>query len=113
MKRYASLFVMAVVMAFCLTLVVGAANAADKIISTTIDQSVTAIDKNGAEYVRLIINEDRTLQGVKYQMGVPVMAFGSLVEKAKAFQPGDTLKAIVSSKEYKGNTSYSVIAFLD
>jgi len=87
--------------------------AADKIISAQISQATTAIDKNGNEYVRFIVPEERSLQGVKYTQGVPVMIFGESVAKAKTFKVGDSFRAIVSTKEYKGNLSYRLIAFID
>lgn len=89
-----------------------AAMAADKIINNKIASATVAIDKNGNQYVRLIINESRKIQGVSYEVGVPVMAFGQLAQKAKTLKAGDTLKAVVASREYRGNTSYTIRAFL-
>jgi len=86
--------------------------AVDKILNDKIDSATVAIDKNGNQYVRLIVNETRKLQGVEYTVGVPVMCFGSLAQKAKALKAGDKVKAVVASREYKGNTSYTVRAFL-
>ncbi len=86
--------------------------AADKIINDQIASSTTAIDKNGNQYVRIIVNEARKLQGVEYTVGVPVMAFGAQAEQAKTLKAGDTLKAVVASREYKGNISYTIRAFL-
>jgi hypothetical protein len=86
--------------------------AVDKVLNTQIDSATIAIDKNGNQYVRLIINEDRKLQGVEYTVGVPVMAFGNLATQAKALKAGQMLKAVVASREYRGNTSYTIRAFL-
>ena len=86
--------------------------AVDKIINSKIDSATTAIDKNGNQYVRLIINEARKVQGVTYDVGVPVMVFGKLAKKAKTLKAGDMLKAVVASREYRGNTSYTLRAFL-
>mgnify|MGYP003572146819 FL=1 len=89
------------------------AQAADKILSTTVDSATTALDKNGNEYVRMIVSEPRTLSGVKYTTSVAVMAFGDQVAPAKAIAAGDNIKAIVSSREYQGRTSYTVISFIE
>ena len=105
MKRF--LAVLALVLMFA-----APALAVDKILNDKIDSATVAIDKNGNQYVRFIVNETRKLQGVEYQVGVPVMAFGSMVAKAKTLKAGDKIKAVVASREYKGNTSYTLRAFL-
>ena len=86
--------------------------AVDKIIDTKIESATTAIDKNGNSYVRLLVNEDRKLQGISYSVSVPVMIFGNSVKKAKNLKAGDQLKCIVASREYRGNTSYTLRSFL-
>ena len=86
--------------------------AADKILNDKIQSATTAIDKNGNQYVRLIVAEKRKLQGTEYTVGVPVMAFGNMVTKAKALKAGDKIKAVVASRTYQGNVSYTVRAFL-
>ena len=82
-----------------------------EILNAKITSMVERIDKNGNDYVRFIVNEDKTLNGTKYTVGVPVMAFGDLVKKAQNFKKGDTLKCIVQVREYKGNQSYTILAF--
>jgi hypothetical protein len=84
---------------------------------TMIDKSITAKiefkkDKNGATYARTFIKENKTLNGVEYQADVPVMFFGSSVAAAKKLIIGSKLKAIVSESDFKGRTSYTVIAVL-
>ena len=66
-------------------------------------------DRNGKQYVRVIVNEKRTLQGISYEVGVPVMAFGSHVEQAKGLSKGDILKAICDRHEVKGKASYTIL----
>jgi hypothetical protein len=41
------------------------------------------------------------------------MAFGNMTEPAKAYKAGDQLNVIVKSREYQGNTSYTVLKFLE
>lgn len=102
----------AVLALVCFLMVPTMAMAVDKILNDKIASATTAIDKNGNQYVRIIINEQRKLQGVDYTVGVPVMAFGALAKKAKTLKAGDTLKAVVASREYRGSTSYTIRAFL-
>jgi hypothetical protein len=87
--------------------------ATDKVLKCKIDTVSTAIDRNGDQYVRLVVKEDRKLEGVSYSVGVPVMCFGQNVSKAKGLKAGDTLNAIVASREYRGATSYTIRAFLN
>jgi hypothetical protein len=89
----------------------GMAIASDKMLDAKIVSASTSTDKNGAEYVRILISEDRSLQGVKYTQTVAVMAFGEMVAKAKGLKSGDTLKAVCSEREYRGRISYTVLAF--
>ena len=86
--------------------------AAESVIDLKITDKVIAPDKNGNEYVRLIVGETRNIQGVDYEIGVAAMAFGSHVEKAKTLNVGDNLKAIVNSRTYNGRQSYTILKIL-
>jgi len=87
-------------------------NAADQLLDTKIDSASVQIDKNGNEYVRFIITETRTLNGISYDRSLPVMAFGATVSDAKAYKAGDQLKAIVSYRKLTdGRESYNVLGF--
>ena len=85
--------------------------ASDKILNAKVVTASTSTDKNGAEYVRILISENRQIQGVKYTQTVAVMAFGEMVAKAKGLKSGDMLNAVCSEREYRGRTSYTVLAF--
>jgi len=80
--------------------------AEDVILNTTIDSVTAAIDKNGDEYVRVIIVEDRVLQGVSYTATVPLMFFGEMAAQAKDLKKGQAIRVLANKKEYKGNHSY-------
>ena len=107
MKKFLAVFAL-----ICFLAVPAVAMAADKILNTKITSATTAIDRNGAQYVRLLVSEQRNLKGVKYQVEVPVMVFGAMVAKAKGLKAGDKIKAVVASREYQGRTSYTVRALL-
>ena len=92
--------------------VAGQALAVDKMINTKIDSVVTATDRNGATYMRLLVNEDRNIQGQAYKVTVPVLIFGNDVKKASTLKAGDTLKAIIAENEYQGRTSYTLRTFV-
>ena len=107
MKKFLSILAVVAMVAFA-----GQALAVDKMIDTKIDSVVTALDKNGQSYVRLIVNENRTIQGTKYQVTIPVMVFGNDVAKAGKLKAGDNLKGIVAENEYQGRTSYTLRTFI-
>ena len=93
--------------------IAGMANAEDKMLTTKIDSATVALDKNGQEYVRLIVTEPRSLNGIDYMKSLPVMAFGATVADAKAYQAGDQLKAIANYRKLPdGRESYTVISFI-
>ena len=90
--------------------------AADKIIDTKIKTMTIQNDKNGNEYCRFIITEEKELSGVKYSADTIVMAFGAdLVAqvKSKQLSDGAQLKAIVAQNEYRGRINYNLIAFVN
>lgn len=92
--------------------VVPMAMAAEAMISLEVTDKVVALDKNGNEYVRLIVGETKKIQGVEYSVGTAAMAFGQTVEAAKVLEIGDTLKAIVNSRVYNGRSSYTILKIL-
>jgi len=86
--------------------------AAEKVINLPITGKVIAPDRNGNTYVRLIVGETKVLNGVEYEVGTAAMAFGPVVEGAKALEVGQTLKAIVQERTYQGRDSYTILKLL-
>ena len=86
--------------------------AAEEVINLPITGKVVAPDRNGNTYVRLIVAEKKSLQGVEYDVGTAAMAFGDTVEAAKILNVGDTLKAIVQKRVFNGRESYTVLKIL-
>jgi len=83
--------------------------AQDVVIEKPIKSITIKKDKNGNEYVRFIVDDKNTLNGISYSKETSVMAFGDNVVKAKTFKKGQTLKAVVDKGSYKGRTSYTII----
>jgi len=97
-----------VAMLFCATVVI----AADVLIDTKVVSNSLALDKNGNEYNRIIVNETRQMNGVDYIVGVAVMSFQGTVETTKGIKAGDQIKAICMAREYKGNVSYTILKLI-
>jgi len=112
MKRSLSFALIVLIAAISLAVFVQTSIAADLMLNTEIKQMTVRNDKNGNEYVRFIIEEDKELNGVAYKTETVVMCFGGTVEQAKAYAEGDKLKAIASSNEYRGRTNYNIVAFV-
>lgn len=75
---------------------------------------VTAYTKNDKEYVRIILAEERALDGVKYTVGVPMMVFETdMIEVAKGIEPGATKSFVADKGSYQGRTSYTLRAFVE
>ncbi len=85
--------------------------AADIMLNKEIKSIAFKKDKNGQEYARIFIVEERTLNGVAYKKDVPVMAFGDAAAaiKAKGLKKGQPLKAIAAENEYKGSKGYVIL----
>ena len=85
--------------------------AAESLIQGTIDSATVSMSKQQKEYVRLIVNQAKESNGIKYNTQAVVMVFDdNLVKTAKLYKKGDNLKAVCSSKEYNGRTSYQMLA---
>jgi len=106
MKRFA--FGVAILAVLTLIALVPFATAAPQIITGKATNVGTFLDTNGQTYVRIIIQETRSLDGIEYSLEVPAMAFGNAAETAKSVKAGDTVKMIASPREFEGRSSYTV-----
>jgi hypothetical protein len=112
MTKFNRLFIVVI----CATLVLlwsPAAFAVEKVLETKAESITEAIDKNGNAYIRIIVEENKTLQGNTYSIGIPVMCFRETVDKARLLNPGDSFKAIVQPREFQGRSSYTLLKWLD
>ena len=107
-KSSRSIAMLALILFVALTISVPMAEAKDMRLDATVDSVTVAQDKNGNEYVRVIIVEKRDLDGIEYSAGTPVMFFQENVADGKALSTGDTFSAIVDKREYRGSPSYTV-----
>lgn len=87
--------------------------AKDFVLEAEISDVTVATDKNGNEYVRMIILEPKTLNGVNYNAEIVTTVFGDKVTEAQAYKPGDTVKAIAKSSKFQGRTYYQVLQFIN
>lgn len=111
-RKTASLTIALAMVLFILAFAVPQAQSAEKKIEAKITSMVEAVDRNGSPYIRFIVQEERILQGVTYPVGIPVMAFRDIVEKARTLKVGDTLSAIVQTRTFNGRESYTILAWL-
>ena len=94
-------------------LMVSTAFGAEEIVTGEITQVVTAVDKNGEDYTRLIVKFNRTLEGTDYSVDLPVMAFGTMAGPAAQKSAGDTLKAICQKRIFNERESYTIVSLLE
>ena len=92
-------------------LCVGVAVAEEIEINTTVDSVITKLDRNGNEYTRCIITEQREKNGISYQKTLAVMFFGEHSATAKTLKAGDSLHGIADLGSYQGRESYTWLAF--
>lgn len=103
-----SILVIALGLMIAFMVMVPVAQAEDIRIDATVDSVTVSTDKNGNQYVRIIIIEARDLDGIEYKAGTPVMFFGENVETGKQLQKGDKISAIVNKQMYRGSPSYTI-----
>lgn len=111
-KRTISLSIAMAMVLFILAFAVPQVQAAEQKLEAKITNMVEAVDRNGNAYIRFIVEEQKMLQGVKYTVGIPVMAFGANVEKARTLKIGDTINAIVQKRTFNSRDSYTILAWL-
>jgi len=95
---------------FLILFVATIAFAGESVLRATASDVVITMDKNGNEYVRIIVSETKTLEGIQYTTGVPVMAFGDQVASAKKIKKGQKFTAVVSERIFEGRRSYTILA---
>ena len=87
--------------------------AADVLLDVSVKQVVEKIDKNGAPYKRIVFAQDAELNGVKYKKSAVMMVFSDAIDMIADLKPGDNLKCIASTSDYKGRTSYTLQAVIE
>lgn len=85
--------------------------AGDHIVTGTLKSVAVAQDKNGRDYVRLVIPEQKQLNGVKYEEEVLIFAFGNTIERARTLKAGDKVSMIVNTSQRNGYDNHRLIAF--
>lgn len=103
-KSFAVLFAV-----ICMLVFIGVCYGEDVILEKKIDRVNLRKDKNGAPYASIIVQDTKELQGVKYEAGTALMAFGDQYGQAKNFKKGDTIKCVASKREFNGRTSYTIL----
>jgi hypothetical protein len=86
--------------------------AADEIITSKIYRIDKKTDKDGKEYIRAVVKEPRTLNGIRYEASVLLMAFDTQDQLADV-SVGDELKMVVSSTTYNGRKNYTLIQVIE
>jgi hypothetical protein len=109
-----TLFFMAIIAALFMLFTSHPAWAVDDVrIQTTADAVVVAQTKLGADYVRIIITEQKTLGGIAYTSSLPVMVFeDDLVTRARTLKAGDKFEAIVAPREFQSKNSYIMLSLI-
>lgn len=87
--------------------------AKDVILNSPIDSITTGVTKNGNPFVRIIITEQRTLDGVEYLAGTPVMAFRGHVNAALEMKDGEMLHCVATERLWNGRKSYTILKLLE
>lgn len=90
-------------------LVAAPAMAKDVILQGTISDIAILLDKNGNEYVRIILPETRTLSGIQYNVEVVATGFRNAVTQCEGLRKGDTLKAVADQHLFQGKIYYRIL----
>lgn len=83
----------------------GPASAKDVILDAPVKNISQQNDKNGSPFMRGFVEQERNLNGTKYTVDVPIIAFSNLEAFRQDASDGE-IKAIVKEQEYNGDVSY-------
>ena len=106
-RIFAVTIMLAIALAFAMP-----AFTADIMLDKKIQQITFKKDKNGNDYARIIIADDRTLNGVDYKKDTVVIAFSDVIQSVKGLKKGQNLKAIVSESMFRGGKSYQLLSII-
>lgn len=102
-----------VMVGLTLVFAVAVAFSAEQLIEGTVNSIVTAMDKNGQPYTRVLTDFERSLSGTKYTVTLPVMGFGDQAEPAAKLTEGQKYKAIAQNRMFEGRESFTIIQILE
>lgn len=108
MKKIFTLFVVLL----SLVAFTGIVLAEDVTLNAKVERVIVKKDKNGNPYARVLIMDQRELNGVAYDKTTSAMAFGDMTAPAQKLKKGDTLKCIAAKNEFRGGTSYQILKIL-
>jgi hypothetical protein len=112
MRRYTSMIVFVALIANLIAFSIALAGP-DRILESKVQTATVAKDKNGAEYVRLVVEDNRNINGIAYTASVPAMCFGVVAEKAKTIKAGQSVKLVASESEFRGKKSFTVMHIVE
>jgi hypothetical protein len=87
------------------------AHAVEQLLTFKADSVTVLKDKNGADYVRIIMSETKSANGISYKSSAPINAYREMVSEAMKIKPGDTVTCMADKNEYQGKTFYRVLGF--
>ena len=102
-----------VVIVLILGMAVIAANAAPMTVEGQVMSTTEATDRNGNPYVRAILEEKGSVDGVQFTIGIPVMFFGSHADAGRALKAGDIIKFVGDERFFQGRKSYTFLQMVE
>ena len=87
--------------------------AADTLLDVKVKSIIEKVDKNGNPYKRVVFLQEAELNGMKYNKSAIIMVFADQLDQVTSLIPGQDLRCIAASSEYKGRTSYTLQAVIE
>lgn len=109
MKSILTGIVIAAIVGFCW--ISTPALAAEQALTFKPESVAISKDKNGNEFVRMVISENKTANGIPFKSSYTVNAYREHVAQAKLIKPGQEVTAVVQMKEYNGQKYGTILGF--
>jgi hypothetical protein len=86
---------------------------AEQVLTFKPDTVTVLKDKNGNDYVRMLVSEKKASQGVNFTQSTTINAYRDLVPAASKIKPGQEVTAVVEKREYQGRSYFTVLGIKD
>jgi hypothetical protein len=94
------------VFALCITM---PSFAAEKLVVETVQKITIKKDKSGADYALIWVDQNKTMNGIKYKKSFPIMAFQGQAAVAKHLKKGETVTMIVETGTFNGHETMTLL----
>lgn len=97
------------IIALTLVLAFAFAAQAEQVVTITPDSVTVLKTKAGEDYVRMLVSEKKTANGITFAQSTTYNAYRENVPAASKCKPGTPITAVVEKREYQGRSYFTIL----